>query len=96
MNGETWGLAVNEALACGRPVLMSDRVGCAADVADESCGRIFPWNDQLALEQAINEMPKGQDKLLEMRQVAAKQAWLFDISRTEAALMVAAREVLRQ
>ena len=30
--GETWGLAVNEALACGRPVLVSDRVGCAADV----------------------------------------------------------------
>ena len=27
--GETWGLAVNEALACGRPVLVSNHVGYA-------------------------------------------------------------------
>jgi glycosyltransferase involved in cell wall biosynthesis len=30
--GETWGLAVNEALASGRPALVSDRVGCAQDL----------------------------------------------------------------
>lgn len=30
--GETWGLAVNEAMACGRAVLVSDRCGCAADL----------------------------------------------------------------
>jgi glycosyltransferase involved in cell wall biosynthesis len=95
-SGETWGLAVNEALACGRPVLVSDRVGCAADVVDESCGRVFPWNDLLALEQAINELSKDKNKLREMRRAAAKQSWLFDIYRTEAALMVAAREVLGQ
>ena len=93
---ETWGLAVNEALACGRPVLVSDRVGCAADVADRSRGRVFPWNDLSALEQAINELSKDQNKRREMRRAAAKQSWLFDISRTEAALMVAAREVLGQ
>ena len=95
-SGETRGLAVNEALACGRPVLVSDRVGCAADVADRSCGRVFPWNDLSALEQAINEMSKDQNKLRDMRRAAAKQSWLFDISRTEVALMVAAREVLGQ
>ena len=30
--GETWGLAVNEALACGCRVIVSDRVGCAEDL----------------------------------------------------------------
>jgi glycosyltransferase involved in cell wall biosynthesis len=30
--GETWGLAVNEALACGCKVIVSDRVGCAEDL----------------------------------------------------------------
>jgi glycosyltransferase involved in cell wall biosynthesis len=31
--GETWGLAVNEAMACGKAVLVSDKVGCAPDLA---------------------------------------------------------------
>jgi len=40
--GETWGLAVNEAMACGRPVLVSDRAGCAPDlVQDYVNGFIF-------------------------------------------------------
>ncbi|MBI4525313.1 MAG: glycosyltransferase [Deltaproteobacteria bacterium] len=30
---ETWGLVVNEALACGRPALVSDQCGCAEDLA---------------------------------------------------------------
>ena len=38
---ETWGLAVNEAMACGRPVLVTNRVGCAEDVVDSSCGSVF-------------------------------------------------------
>ena len=29
---ETWGLAVNEAMACGKPVLVSEKVGCAIDL----------------------------------------------------------------
>ena len=57
--GETWGLAVNEALACGRPVLVSDRVGCAADVVDRGCGRVIAWNDFAALERAVTELMNG-------------------------------------
>lgn len=30
--GETWGLAVNEAMASNRPVIVSDHVGCAPDL----------------------------------------------------------------
>ena len=32
--GDTWGLAVNEAMACGRAVLVSDKCGCAIDLVD--------------------------------------------------------------
>ena len=35
---ENFGLAVAEAMACGRPVLLSDKVNIAPDVADEGAG----------------------------------------------------------
>jgi glycosyltransferase involved in cell wall biosynthesis len=48
--GETWGLVVNEAMACGRPALVSDRIGCAADLINEGVtGSIFPFADIRAL-----------------------------------------------
>jgi glycosyltransferase involved in cell wall biosynthesis len=34
--GETWGLAVNEAMACRRPVMVSAQCGCAADLVKEA------------------------------------------------------------
>jgi glycosyltransferase involved in cell wall biosynthesis len=85
--GETWGLAVNEAMACGRPVLVSDRVGCAADVVDVSCGRVFPWDDLSVMMRAVNEMTSDRKVLSELGRAAAQRAWAFDIARTEFALM---------
>jgi glycosyltransferase involved in cell wall biosynthesis len=86
-SGETWGLAVNEALACGRPVLVSDRVGGAADVVDPVSGRVFSRCAPGALERALAEMTRDRDQLAAMGRAAAKHAWSFDIARTEAELV---------
>jgi len=86
-HGETWGLAVNEALACGRPVVVSDRVGCAADVVEPSCGRIFAWHDLSALRQVLREMTDDRARLVAMRAAATQRAQLFDVSTTEQALI---------
>lgn len=94
--GETWGLAVNEALACGIPALVSDRVGCASDVIDDSCGRVFPSDNVSAMMLAVNEMLGDGNKLSDMRRAAGQRAWLFDIKRTEDALMECLRKVLPQ
>lgn len=57
--GETWGLVANEALACGTPVILSDRVGSAPDlVGDRSAGLSFPMGDVPALAEAIVEVMK--------------------------------------
>lgn len=53
---ETWGLVCNEALASGRPIVVSDQVGCAADLAsDDFVGRTFAMGDSLALAAAISK-----------------------------------------
>jgi glycosyltransferase involved in cell wall biosynthesis len=45
--GETWGLAVNEAMASERPVIVSSKCGCTPDLADENkTGWVFePGNE---------------------------------------------------
>ena len=51
---EPWGVVVNEALACGSPVIVSDRVGAGADlVVDGVNGRIVPAGDAAALAEAL-------------------------------------------
>ncbi len=52
---ETWGLVCNEALACGTPIIVSDDVGCAPDLAvDGFVGRRFPVGNLAALAEAIS------------------------------------------
>ncbi len=39
--GETWGLAINEALACGIPVIASDKCGGVVDLINSETGFIY-------------------------------------------------------
>lgn len=44
--GETWGLAANEAMCAGLPVILSSKVGSATDlVGDKNTGLVFSGND---------------------------------------------------
>ena len=52
---ETWGLVVNEAMACGRPVIVSEMVGCAPDLVDETNGWVVPTDDPDALAQTLRQ-----------------------------------------
>ena len=55
---ETWGLAVNEAMACGRPAIVSDACGCAPElIIQGETGYVFNHtskNDLLELLQQFN------------------------------------------
>jgi glycosyltransferase involved in cell wall biosynthesis len=54
---ETWGLVANEALACGAPIVVSDAVGCAPDLAgDASVGRTYPLGDIAGLARSLQEV----------------------------------------
>jgi glycosyltransferase involved in cell wall biosynthesis len=65
--GETWGLAVNEAMASGRPVIVSDKSGGAIDLVDDGVnGYIFRGGDEqdlankllLMAEKSTNDLRK--------------------------------------
>jgi glycosyltransferase involved in cell wall biosynthesis len=54
---ETWGLVVNEAMACGTPAVVSDAVGCAPDMVDEGrTGEVFPCGSAYRLAAAITRI----------------------------------------
>ena len=54
---ETWGLVVNEAQACGVPVIVSSACGCAPDLAEDgSAGCVFPFGDTEALSRVLRTM----------------------------------------
>lgn len=45
-NGETWGLVVNEGMACALPAIVSDQVGCHLDlITPGETGEVFPLGD---------------------------------------------------
>ncbi len=51
---ETWGLVVNEAMACSLPAVASDAVGCGPDLIDAGrTGAVFPLGDSAALAEAV-------------------------------------------
>lgn len=52
---ETWGLVVNEALACGTPVVVSNSVGCAYDlVTNGQTGAVFSTGNTDGLAKALS------------------------------------------
>lgn len=51
---ETWGLVINEAMACGVPAVVSDAVGCGPDLVEPGVtGAVFPLGDTAALAAGI-------------------------------------------
>lgn len=72
--GETWGLVVNEAMACGRPAIVSDRVGCAMDLITPGVtGEVFPFGDTAALANKLAELAADPQHLRAMGEQARSQ-----------------------
>jgi glycosyltransferase involved in cell wall biosynthesis len=65
--GETWGLSVNEAMACGRPAIVSDACGCYSDlIVEGKTGYVFKRNDLLDLSRCMN-MFSDKDQVATMQ-----------------------------
>jgi len=56
-HSDPWGLVVNEAMACGLPIIVSNVAGCTADLVENGWnGYVVPPEDSEKLSFAMNSM----------------------------------------
>lgn len=79
---ETWGLVVNEAMASGLPVIVSDAVGCGPDlVIPGQTGEVFPVGDSAALSAILKKWTGDPDGLQSLARAAREKIQDFSIER---------------
>jgi glycosyltransferase involved in cell wall biosynthesis len=62
--GESWGLAINEAMACGKAILASDKVGSSYDLVKEGDnGMIFKFTDLSDLKEKLEFLTASKTRL---------------------------------
>jgi glycosyltransferase involved in cell wall biosynthesis len=70
---EPWGLVINEAMTCGLPVIVSDRVGCADDlVRPGETGLIVGAGREIDLASAIRQLARDKPARRQMGQAAER------------------------
>lgn len=95
-NGETWGLVVNEAMACGLPAIVSDQVGCAEDLIEAGqTGALFPCRDVKALAQSLRSMAADPAGAARMGMTAqARLTRSYGVEQARDGLLLALRQAL--
>ena len=93
--GETWGLVVNEAMACGIPAIVSEAVGCAPDMIDDGrTGFTFPLGNVGGLAKrmlALKRLCNSERSMV--RQALSQKTSAYSMERAEAGLVNAIEQL---
>lgn len=93
-HGETWGLVVNEAMACGLPAIVSDQVGCAADLIEEEItGWTFPFGEWDKLAELLARLAGKPGEAMEMAEACRSRIGRYSPAVAAEGVMKAARSV---
>ncbi len=78
---ETWGMGVNEAMACGKPVMASEMVGSAVDlVEEERTGIVFSLGDTGKCVDYLRRLSADRQLLEQMGANARERIQSFSFS----------------
>ena len=92
--GETWGLVVNEAMACGRPAIVSSLVGCAEDlVVPGETGAVFPYGQWQELARLLEEHAQDRARLQTMGAHARRQVESYSPDSAARGILMAAGQL---
>jgi glycosyltransferase involved in cell wall biosynthesis len=92
---DPWGFVVNEAMACGLPVIATDVAGCVADlVCDGENGLVVPARDVDVLSSAMMRLATDDDLRVRMSDCSARRildysptAWAQGVSKAVQAVI---------
>ena len=88
--GETWGLVVNEAMASGRPAIVSRSAGCCADLVVENVtGRSFECGDVAALADILGSYAREPFLAARHGAAAAEHVRAFGLETAAAGIVAA-------
>ena len=95
--GETWGLAINEALSLARPVITSDHVGCTADlVSPGRNGLVFRAGDVADLTHKLREALSDGERLLRWGEEGRRIVERYKYEQASEGLFAAMEAVTRE
>ena len=88
---DTWGLVVNESMASGLPILITEVAGCSADLVSENWnGKIVPARNVAALAAAMRELATHPEVSASMGRNSEKRIANYSAERwTEGILKLA-------
>ena len=92
---EPWGLAVNEAMASGLPVLVSSRCGCAEDLVDAAVGWVFDPGAEGGLLDGLESAARCHSNWPGMGAAASARIADWDLDRFADGALAATRWALR-
>jgi glycosyltransferase involved in cell wall biosynthesis len=90
---EPWGLAINEAMSLGLPIIASDQCGAVPDLVFSDNGWVFPAQNVAALAGVLDAAFSDREGLARKAAASRKHIATWDIPQTAEGFVRAARAV---
>jgi len=90
---ESWGMVVNEAMACGMAICASDQVGSAYDLIQDN-GAMFPVGDIDRLAALMADWARAPDRIQRMRESSLRRIHEWTVDHTVDGIVSGVRAAL--